>query len=65
MPKDIAEIRRQRKGFTSLVADESRRLDANFSALHFPAIKTLRKISRNSMDYDWCPGIAIVGKIIS
>ncbi len=64
MPSNRAELRKLVKAFTQSVSDESERLGASFLAFHYPSVATLEKISRDSLKYDWCPGIAVIGKFI-
>jgi pentose-5-phosphate-3-epimerase len=65
MPSHKDEIAGQQRAFTKAVIKESTAAGANFIAFHYPTKDTLWNISRQYREYDWCPGIAIVGKLIS
>jgi hypothetical protein len=65
MPDDISKIRTQRKLFAQFIAESSKDAGANFAAVHFPAIESLTKICRNVPDYAYCPGIAVIGKLVA
>lgn len=64
MPKDNAEMARQLRAFTQSVSDECACIGVDFVAFHYPATKILKRISRKNAQYGWCPGIAVVGKLV-
>jgi hypothetical protein len=64
MPANIAEVRRQKRSFSTFVSEQSRMAGANFAAIHFPKISTVVRICGNYGDYSWCPCIAVIGKLV-
>lgn len=64
MPDKMAEVRRQRKSFSQFVSEKSKAAGASFAALHFPSVERLVRICRGAGDYNWSPGIAVIGKLV-
>lgn len=66
MPDDKATIAEQQRVFTDGVLEESKKAGANFVAFHYPTEDKLWNISRKykKKPWHWCPGIAVIGKLI-
>jgi hypothetical protein len=64
MPKDKTEIGRRLRAFTQSVSDECAREGVDFVTFHYPAMKTLMRISQQNAHHGWCPGIAVIGKLV-
>jgi hypothetical protein len=66
MPDHKTAISAQQRSFTNRVIQESKKAKANFIAFHYPTKDRLWKISLKyqSEAWSWCPGIAVIGKLI-
>lgn len=65
MQKNKRDIAQEQCAFTTEVYEASKAAGASFVAFHYPLNTLLLKISRKNRKHDWCPGIAVVGKLIS